>query len=224
MIGCSCVHGCCCCNALPLPVPQRWLPSARALGPLDVLTAATRIAAKADTSAHLPSFHHHHHQLLLAFSSMRVLLLLAFSALTQGATVHRRQESSLTSEMSSSMMDTSSSMTQTTSTMLENTSSVSKTGSAMPTATAPPTPPSPASLDVTVLKFALTLERLEATFYALGLQHFNEAAMVAAGLSALQAAVVVSQMRAFLADESTHVAVVSNPPSWLHHSNADECL
>ncbi|GAA5847937.1 hypothetical protein JCM9279_003500 [Rhodotorula babjevae] len=72
------------------------------------------------------------------------------------------------------------------------------------------TPTAPPSIDVTVLQLAFVLENLEATFYQQALERFSFQVMVDAGLSQIQAAIVVEQVTQILVDEARHVAVLAD--------------
>ncbi|GAA6037335.1 hypothetical protein JCM8097_008517 [Rhodosporidiobolus ruineniae] len=62
--------------------------------------------------------------------------------------------------------------------------------------------------DMTVLQLAFVLEDLESQFYAKALEKFSIEVMVSAGLSELQASIVIEQITAIQADESNHMKAV----------------
>ncbi|GAA6017589.1 hypothetical protein JCM10207_001216 [Rhodosporidiobolus poonsookiae] len=66
-----------------------------------------------------------------------------------------------------------------------------------------------ASPDLTVLQLASVLEDLESTFYAEALKAFDVHKMMQAGLTELQASIIIEQVTAIQSDESKHLTALN---------------
>ncbi|ORY42718.1 ferritin-like domain-domain-containing protein, partial [Leucosporidium creatinivorum] len=60
-----------------------------------------------------------------------------------------------------------------------------------------------------VFNLALTLEKLESSFYQQALSKFDVSAMVQAGLTETQATIILEQIQIIVIDESTHVSAIT---------------